>query len=84
MRVEQSLARSIDIDERRSPAAFQSAARFAKPSIEVAPVVGGEAARDKVEGLSFKRQMLGRCFYCLDVAQTLLTRCSRDRRQHLG
>ena len=56
MRVEQRLARSIDIDERRSPAAFQRAARFPKPGVEVAPVMGGESAGDKVERLVFKRR----------------------------
>ena len=69
MRVEQRLARSIDVDERRPPAAFQRAARFPKPGVEVAPVMRGESAGDKVERLVFKRQPLGRGFGGLDVAQ---------------
>ena len=44
----------------------------------------GESARDKVERLVFKREMLRRGFGGLDVAQALLARCPRHRRQHLG
>ena len=84
MRVEERLARSIDVDERRSPAAFQRAARFPKPGVEVAPVMRGESAGDKVERLVLKREMLGRGLSGLDVAQPLLARRPRHRRQHLG
>ena len=84
MRVEQRLARSIDVDERRAAAAFQRAARLPQAGVEVAPVMRGEAAGDKVERRVLKRQMLGRGFRGLDVAQALLARCPRDRRQHLG
>src|SRR6185437_13927040 len=83
MRVEQSLARRMDIDERRSPAAFQRAARLPQAGLEVAPVMGGEAARDKVERPVVKREMLRRGLPGLDVAQPFLDRRPRDRRQHL-
>src|ERR1700678_4387085 len=43
MRVEERLSRSIDVDEGGSPAAFQGAARFANPGVEVAPVMRGES-----------------------------------------
>src|ERR1700729_4129524 len=84
MRVEERLAWSIDIDERRATTAFERAARFPKPGVEVAPVMGGESAGDKVERPIFKREMLGWGFYGLDVAQPLFARRQRDRRQHLG
>ena len=74
MGVEQRLARSIDVDERRPPAAFQGAARFPKSGVEVAPVMGGESAGDKVERPVFKREPLGGGFSGLDVAQALLAR----------
>ena len=84
MRVEQRLARSVDVDERRPPAAFQRAARFPKSGVEVAPVMRGESAGDKVERLVFERESLGWGFRGLDVAQSLLARRPRHRRQHLG
>jgi hypothetical protein len=84
MRVEERLAWSIDIDERRPAAAFERAARLPKPGVEVAPVMRGEPAGDKVERLVLERQMLGRGFYGFDVAQALLARRPRYCRQHLG
>jgi transcriptional regulator with XRE-family HTH domain len=84
MRIEERLAGSINVDERRSPAALQRAPRFPKASVEVAPVMRGESAGDEVEHLVLKRETLGWRLYGLDVAQPLLERRPRDRRQHLG
>ena len=75
---------AIDVDEHGPAAAFQGAARFPKPGLEVLPVMGGEPGGDKVEHLVFKREPLGRGFSGLDVAEALLARRLGDRRQHLG
>ena len=82
MGVEERLPRSIDIDERRSSAAFQCAARFPKPGVEVSPVMGGESAGDKIERFVFKREMLRGSLRGLDVAQPFFACRPRDRRQH--
>ena len=77
MRVEERLAGSVNVDESRSPAAFQCAARFPQAGVEVAPMMRGEPAGDKVERLVVERQPLGRSFYRLDVVQPFLARRAR-------
>ena len=84
MGVEQRGPGRIGIDEHRPTAAFQRAAGLAQAAPEIAPVMSREPGGHKVERRVLEGKSLGGRLDRLDVAQALLARRRRHRRQHLA